>query len=176
MHLIELSGRATALGAALVASFCAAAGALSLGCSSLPNRTAAAELREKRPCDASVDVSGLAPVLDGSAIERARPLYAPVAGRESDAQTRALAGAMIDVRPLPGMTAQWLHEGLQCHSDRAAAGGETASDPFSLPGKRVDIRVQPARDSFLVAVVGLDTDDARAIAARAADFASRPRP
>lgn len=128
---------------------------------------------DRARCSKEVDENALQPVLSGTAIEAVEPLYGNIenvkVGPESELQ-----GAMIRVRPVPGMTAEWLDRALECHSARRVLGkiapNELPNDPFWLPGRTVDIDAESARDGFTVAVRGASPTDGREILERANAF------
>jgi hypothetical protein len=118
-----------------------------------PTDQAAALVRTR--CAANADEAGLAPVLDGTSIVSVEPLYSSVVGAKTG-QVSELSGSAITVRALPGVTAEWLTQALECHAAKRVLGSipETASlrDPFWLPGRLVHIDVTSARDGFRVDV------------------------
>jgi hypothetical protein len=125
---------------------------------------------ERTRCGPDVDESVLAPIVTGQAIDSVEPLYSRSASGKSETGER-LHGALIRVRALPGMTAEWLDRALECHSARRLLGRvprEAApNDPFWLPGRAVDIDAKSGRDVFLVAVEGATLDDAQEVLIRA---------
>jgi len=131
---------------------------------------------ERARCGPDVGEATLAPVLQERAnIDSVSPLYADVPGGKSGGGTR-LDGAVVRIRPIPGMTAEWLDRALECHSARRVLGRIPAdvlpNDPFWLPGGRtVDIDAESARDGFQVAVRGSTVDDNKEILSRANAFA-----
>ncbi len=116
---------------------------------------------ERSACGPDFDETRLMPVVTGSAVDSVEPLYA---------DTR-LSGAVIRIRASQGVTPEWLDRALECHGAkrllRHGPDGTMANDPFWLPGRMVDIRTEPAQDSFMVAVRGESTDDAQEILIRA---------
>jgi hypothetical protein len=134
---------------------------------------------DRTRCSKEVEESALQPVLTGAAVEGVEPLYGNIenvkVGPESELQ-----GAMIRIRPTPGMTAEWLDRALECHSARRVLGriaaSELPNDPFWLPGRTVDIDAESARDGFTVAVRGVTPADGREILQRANAFHATPRP
>jgi hypothetical protein len=125
---------------------------------------------ERTRCGADLDAKALEPVLDGKAIDSVLPLYANIESGKAGAQSE-LQGAIIRVRALQGVTAEWLDRALECHSAQRVLGrvpdSAFPSDPFWLPGRVVDIDTQSARDGFAVAVRGSTSGDAREILERA---------
>jgi len=152
--------------------------AMFIGCagSTPPAKSAvdqAADMERNR-CTAAEDESALKPVLSGSAIEKVEPLYGNIENAKGGAQPE-LQGAMIHVRPVPGMTGEWLDRALECHSAKRVLGripaGDLPNDPFWLPGDRtVDIDAESARDGFTVAVRGATVADGHEILERATAF------
>ena len=144
---------------------------------------------ERAQCAPDVPEGSLAPMVGPSAVESVEPLYdvrrvpAQGGGRtdaaEEDFGHREDAGAVIHLRNVGGVTAEWLDRALQCHEARLMLGRipEIANDPFSLPGGMVAIEVQPAQGNsgFRVTARGHNQDDAHAILARARAYAQAPR-
>ena len=125
---------------------------------------------ERARCAADIDDSRLLAAVTGDAVESVEPLYTSAPDDNSGSETR-LYGAQIRIRAAQGVTAQWLDAALECHSARRLLqrtnAGKVANDPFWLPGRTVDIDVQPTRDDLEVAVRGDSTDDAQEILIRA---------
>lgn len=135
----------------------------------------AAEMERTR-CSATDDEGALKPVLSGSAIEKVEPLYGKIENAKGGEQPE-LQGAIISVRPVAGMTGEWLDRALECHSAKRVLGKIPATDlpndPFWLPGNRtVDIDAESARDGFTVAVRGGSVADGHEILERATAFHS----
>jgi len=133
---------------------------------------------EKTRCTEADDQT-LAPVLSGSAVISAQPLYSNAGSSGKNGPQPELRGATLSVSALSGMTPEWLDRALECHSARVVLGRVQASanDPFWLPDSSVDIDVRPAKDSFDVAVSAYSADDARKILDRATAFArTKPAP
>lgn len=86
-------------------------------------------------------------------IESFAPLY-EASGRTAT----ALKGAILVMRPAPGMTAEWLQRNIECHIARSAALGHSTEQmskcPFALNG--VSVEVRSGGDKFLVYVRGGD--------------------
>ncbi len=160
-------------------------GAIAAGCASTtpaePAHNAAEEAAasERSRCGPDLDEAALAPVLNGQAIESVEPLYTRVQGGKSG-ETSRLFGALVRVRAVQGMTAEWLDRALECHSARRVLGRipdtMMPNDPFWLPGRMVDIDAQSARDGFQVAVRGSSVDDAQEILIRANAFLASKQP
>jgi len=119
---------------------------------------------ERSACGPDVDDTRLVPVVTGSAVDSVEPLYA-------GAPETRLYGAVIHIRASQGVTPEWLGRALECHGAkrllRHTPEETIANDPFWLPGRMVDIRTEPAQDSYKVAVRGESTDDAQEILIRA---------
>jgi hypothetical protein len=158
-----------AVGVALAAVGCAT------GSGSEPAKSAAdqAAAMEQARCAPGFDQSILTPVLDREAVEAVEPLYSRAQDGKSGESARLL-GAVVRVRPLPGMTAELLDRGLECYSARRVLGripdNSTPNDPFWLPGRMVDIDAESARDGFEVGIRGQTVDDAQEILIRANAF------
>jgi hypothetical protein len=164
---------------ARLAGAAALAGVSLIGCGRAAPATTAADKAaavETSKCSATVNEDDLAPVLTGSAIENVEPLYIRVATRDSDVQG-ALHGALITVRPLPGMTAELLERSLECHSARATLGrvDNPTTDPFALPSSLVDISVRPEGDAFRVGVGARRSEEAHEILNRAEQLMATSR-
>lgn len=125
---------------------------------------------ERTRCGPNVDESRLLAAVTGDAVESVEPLYTSAPDAKPGSDTR-LYGAQIRIRAAQGVNSQWLDRALECHGARRmlqhASADRLANDPFWLPGRMVDIDVQPARDSFEVSVRGESTDDAQEILIRA---------
>jgi|SRR5580658_4599331 hypothetical protein len=137
----------------------------------------AAELVRTR-CASNADETAMAPVLDGTAIESVEPLYVSVGGYKTSSATE-LAGSTLKVRPLPGVTAEWLTRALECHSAKRMMGNIASTvspDPFWLPGKIVEIDARSAHDGFLVDVRAAGPVDGHQVLDRAKAFAKAPSP
>jgi hypothetical protein len=160
----------------LTATGAMATAALSLGCANVPvyeptaDRVAAAI--ERTRCGPGFDEALLAPVLSGSAVEGWEPLYWTISSHGDPG--KRLAGASFTVHPLQGYSAERLGRSLECHSARRVLGllppAGSLRDPFWLPGRTVDIDVEPSGNEFAVFVYSDDVDDAGAIVARARAF------
>jgi hypothetical protein len=171
-----------ALRAGLTAWRCGAVAALlaaSVGCD-VPSGAVkgpadeAAEVVRTR-CASNADETAMAAVLDGSAIESVEPLYNNGLGGARTGHWSMLAGSVVTVRALPGVTAEWLTRALECHSARRAVGSIPESsmpnDPFWLPGRMVEIDAQSAHGSFRVEVRAAHPAEARELLDRARAFA-----
>jgi len=162
--------------------FVSAAGLLSLialgpGCVTTPKYSVAEEasMQEKARCVSGVSEAAIAPVFEKDSVERIEPLYtaASPGGHGSGGNYSQLIGAIIHLRAINGVTAEWLDGALECHSARRLLGElpeATPTDPFWLPGRMVDIEAVAARAGYHVYVRGGNIHDAEAILARANAF------
>ena len=155
--------------ALIAASACGPSSSTAQGAQTVAARAA---FVERTRCRADDDEKNLAPVLSGEAIQGVQPLYTTIEGAKSGVGSE-LRGVTVTVRPLPGMTAEWLDRELECHSARATLGhGQGApDDPFFLPTSFVNIEVRSATDGFDAEVVGYAPEEAAEILARANAFA-----
>ncbi len=181
-HTAPSSGRANAggprfssWGAPLLAATIAAGCANTSSTAPAHNPAEEAAAMERTRCGPDLDEAALAPVLNRQAVESAEPLYTREPSGKSGEASR-LFGAVIRIRAIQGVTAEWLDRALECHSARRVLGripeNVMPNDPFWLPGRMVDIDAQSARDGFQVAVRGYSVDDAQEILIRANAFAA----
>lgn len=137
-----------------------------------PREDAAAAERSR--CGPDLDETTLEPIFSHRAIESAEPLYART-NADRGGSTQHLEGAVIYIRAIHGMTAEWLDRALECHSARRVLGktpeDAIKSDPFWLPGRMVEIETRPMGPGFRVAIRGATPDDAQEILIRASAFA-----
>jgi hypothetical protein len=142
-----------------------------------PPQSAADEASQvvRTRCGPEVDETALGPILSGSVVRSAKPLYNNIEGSKGGDHAE-LRGAIVAVDAMPGITAEWLDRTLECHSARLVLGqgqeGAAARDPFWLPGSVVDIDVKSSRSGFLIAVAGASPDKARQVLDRARLFVS----
>jgi hypothetical protein len=162
----------------VVCSGALVSGLLILGCQGSPQQAKspgdqAAEMARTR-CGPDLDENALTPVLDGRALRGVQPLYNNVEEAKGGNQSE-LRGAIVDVQPIQGVTAEWLDRALECHSAKRVLGqtkdAAGSNDPFWLPGSIVDIDVRSAKDGFRIAVAGSTPADAQQILSRAKAFA-----
>jgi hypothetical protein len=160
---------------------------LSTACtrSGQPAQDAAAAI-ERNSCK-GVDDNEISYVLSGATVERWEPTYYSSAGGK-ESNYKRLAGAVFTLQPRNGDSAEWLNRALACHSAKSALAREPpapqsagsscpvpeTSDPFSLPGRPLDIDVKASGKDFTVFVRSLDVADASEIVARAKAFTGRP--
>jgi hypothetical protein len=126
---------------------------------------------ERSRCGPDLDLTSLEPIFSHRAVESAEPLYV----RTSRGMSR-LAGAIIHLRAIQGMTAEWLDRALECRSAERVLGkiaeNVSPNDPFWLPGRMVQIQTESAGHGFRVSVSGATSDDAQEILIRANAFAA----
>jgi len=95
-------------------------------------------------------------------------------GANSKTSSPRLEGAVLSVRPSPGVTSEWLNRALECHSARQATGQASAvgagSDPFVLAGGTPYILVRSEGDGFRVEISAASNADAREILGRVEAF------
>jgi hypothetical protein len=119
-------------------------------------------------------------MLDGTAIESVESLYNPGIGGSRVGQYSQLTGSAITIRPLPGMSAEWLTHALECHSARRVAGSIPASatpnDPFWLPGTMVQIDAQSTHGAFRIEVRASGPANGRQVLDRARPFTRTASP
>jgi hypothetical protein len=148
--------------------------AATAACAEQSARTPAdlAAFMERTRCASDDDDKAIAPVLNGSAVQRIEPLLGTIGGAKSGPMPE-LRGVTVIVVALPGITAEWLDRALECHSAKEVLGHEPApsDDPFWLPGSFVNIDVTSDRDGFNVAIIGYSANDAQQILARSTSFA-----
>jgi len=154
--------------------------ALGSGCVTAPSKVPTAEEEatraEKTRCSPDVDESSIAWVFAHDAVVAVDPLYttAAVGGQGAGGNYSQLIGAIVRLRAMRGVTAEWLDRALECHSARRVLGRmpETTNptDPFWLPGRTIDIEAVAARGEYRVHLRGANIRDAEAILARANAF------
>lgn len=84
---------------------------------------------------------------------------------------RELRGATVQVRPEPGLTAEWLQ--LQLEKSLTSSLEATTDNPLAVPG--VNTSVSSAGDSFVVTIAAPDKRTAEAVLARADGLLARQR-
>ena len=129
--------------------------------------------QERRRCDpVPVDPSLYGPAI----VERVSPHYAYVMGGPNGRETH-LAGAELEVRPLPGVTAEVLERALMCRSAKLLLEHATPlpSEPYFLPDGWVKVDVRSGSGSFVVSLIAEDDAHGREILARAQAFVAPPR-
>lgn len=143
----------------------------------------AADLERAQCADmASMEEAALTPLFEPAQIAGVEPLYdtpADIDGSDANGWKNGIAGAKIQVRAMPGVTAEWLDRALECHSARRTLGKLSAvepNDPFwGLGGPPVDIQVRGQRDVFQVEIRAQSYDQGRRIFDRARAYAADVR-
>jgi hypothetical protein len=107
-------------------------------------------------------------------IQHVQPYYRHVLGGPSGRES-ILAGAELEMRPLPGVTEQLLTRGLECRSAQLLLGHAEASanEPYLLPDGWVKIDVRSGGGTFLVDLSAEEPRRARELLTRAEAFAPR---
>jgi hypothetical protein len=137
------------------------------------DRIRVATEQEHKKCDSqSVDPRIFSPEL----VESVEPLYSHVQTSGSNIATR-LHGAEVHLRPLPGITLEYLTHVLQCRSARLVLGRVEGApnEPYWLPDGWVKIDVRSESGSFVVALEGEDLPEAKDILSRAQAFAAQAK-
>src|SRR5580658_2540503 len=128
------------LGSAAVGTFALALACGSLGCasSSEPPRTAGLAADRARCAEFGNDPSA-AEALSRDSIEGVEPLYAALTARTT---SQSLVGATIHVRPVKGVTAEWLGRALACRQMGAGPGSLANGEimPAFAPDARVEVK------------------------------------
>jgi hypothetical protein len=128
----------------------------------------AAKLERDRCDAASVD-----PRLYGAdLVAKVEPYYRYVMGGPSGGDSH-LAGARLELRPLPGVTEELLERGLMCRSAQIMLGHAQAgaNEPYAFTDSWVKIDVGPGRGAFVVTLAAEDPARARELLDRARAFA-----
>lgn len=133
-----------------------------------PEQSAAAESEHCRGFAAS---TALADMVRADSIERTEALYATVRSGRGDHATR-LMGALITLKPLPGVTAEWLQRALLCRQVTQVSTHATGDDPYWLPDAWLDVSVKSNGDAFSVLLKHEDLFRAQAVLARARAYAA----
>ncbi len=104
---------------------------------------------------------------------RAEPFYRVTMGGPNGSESH-LAGAKLELRPLPGVTLELLERGLSCRSAQVMLGHAEAApnEPYALLNSWVKVDVQSGRGAFVVTLVAEDTARAREVLDRAKAFAA----
>lgn len=82
-----------------------------------------------------------------------------------------LEGAVVRVRPAPGVTREWLQAAVNDHMGRMAATGPMGDCPLSVKGASAD--VSSTGDGFAITIHSKDRDAAQEILRRANMLAAR---
>jgi hypothetical protein len=143
------------------------------GCSTaaVPAQTPASRALAFGPsrCAGFADDGAVADILSGKSVESFGPLYV---GATSKTSSPRLEGAVLSVRPSPGVTSEWLNRALECHSARQATGqaSTVGNDPFVLADGTPYILVRSEGDGFRVEISAASSADAREILGRVEAF------
>ncbi len=141
------------------------------------HRAASSALRdaEARACVgiklADRDISPLEHVEDISSVE---PLKDRIGMGKSSSER--MAGVVVTLRAVPGMTAEWLQRVADCHLARNASLGHVAPEMPNCPlvPKGVTARVTSTGNGFAVAIRSNEDEAAKEILARARRLRSAP--
>ena len=131
-------------------------------------RSADAVDQERHRCDAEpVDPRLYSPAI----VERVSPHYGYVMGGPNGRETH-LTGADLEVRPLPGVTAEVLERGLMCRSAKLVLqhASPLPSEPYFLPDGWVKVDVHSGNGSFVISLIAEDDVHGREILDRAQGF------
>lgn len=133
------------------------------------HRAASAALRDTE-AQACVGISDenrdLSPFEHPEEIAAVKPLMERVQlGRAS---SERLAGAVVTVRAVPGLTAEWLQRIVDCHLARNASLGQFVPEMPNCPlvPKGVEAKVISAGNGFAVSIRSNDVETAKEILAR----------
>jgi hypothetical protein len=105
-------------------------------------------------------------------IAKVEPYYRFVMGGPSGSESH-LAGAKLELRPLPGVTEELLERGLMCRSAQIMLGHAQGApnEPYALTDSWVKIDVKSGHGAFVVTVSAEDPNRAREVLDRARAFA-----
>lgn len=152
---------------------CAVTSSVAMGCGGVPfllpdARTPVDRAGEMEPKCRGLSETDVAPLLSTQAVEAVEPSIARVKSGPMDREAR-MRGALLHVRPLPGVSREGLTRGLECHQVRVVLGQvpPTTDDPYVLPGRWLDIDTDSVGDGFVVRVETDEPADAREVLARA---------
>jgi len=108
-------------------------------------------------------------------IESEAPYYRYAMGGPNGREAH-VAGVELELRPLPGVTAELLERGLLCRSAQLMLGHASPlpNEPYYLPGAWVTVDVRSGGGSLAVRVAAEDDEHGREILARAKAFLARP--
>jgi hypothetical protein len=111
----------------------------------------------------------------GDIIAKVEPYYRYVMGGPSGGESH-LAGAKLELRPLPGVTEELLERGLMCRSAQIMLGRVQAApnEPYAFMDSWVKIDVEPGHGAFVVTLAPEDSTRAREVLEHARAFASPP--
>jgi hypothetical protein len=128
-----------------------------------------ADKQEHRRCDTDpVDPRLYSPGI----VESVSPYYRHVMGGPNGSEAH-FAGARLELRPLPGVTAELLERGLMCRSAELMLGHAVPhpNEPYFLKDAWVSFHVQSGGGAFAVNLVAEDDEHGREIYTRAVAFA-----
>ncbi len=80
-------------------------------------------------------------------------------------------GAVVNVRPLPGVTREWLQQTLEEHVARMTSGAPMADCPLSVAGATA--QVSSTGDAFAVTIQSKNNEAAQEILRRASGLVAR---
>lgn len=141
------------------------------------HRAASASLRdaEARACvGISDDDRDLSPFEHPEEIAAVEPLKERVQmGRTS---SESLAGAVVTIRAVPGLTAEWLQRIVDCHLARNSSLGHVVPEMPNCPlvPKGVEAKVTSAGNGFAVSIRSNDGETVKEILARARRLQETP--
>ena len=163
-----MTNRIIATTLAPIATFAMALAYGSLGCASTAPRTSALSV-DRAKCAEFVNDPSAAEALSRDAMEGVEPLYAAVTARTT---STSLVGATINVRPLKGVTAEWLGRAVACRQMGAGPGSLAHGEimPAFSPDARVEVK--SAGDGFRIEVSATTGEGAREILSEATAFSS----
>ena len=151
-----------------IGTFALALACGSLGCasSSEPPRTAG-HAADRARCAEFVNDPSAAEALSRDSMEGVEPLYAVLTARTTPT---FLLGATIHVRPLKGVTAEWLGRAVACR--QMGAGPGTLAHGEIMPAFSPDakVEVKSAGDGFRIEVTASTAEGAREILSEATAF------
>ncbi len=142
----------------------------------MPTATEVAADMEHKRCGPDVENGSLNTIFNREAVMRFEPAYlsAQSCGGAGGGCYKRLAGAVITLKAMKGVTAGWLDRALECHSARRVLGrippDQIPNDPFWLPGRTVDIDVVATGPEFAATIRSLEVSDAQEILERAKAF------
>lgn len=141
------------------------------------HRAASQALRdaEARACVGLADADrDMSPFAHGEDIASVQPLTMRSGGGKSGPSGR-MAGALVVVRAVPGMTAQWLQRVIDCHVARnGALGHDVPEMPYCpLVPNGITASVTPTETGFAVAIQADDPAMAQEVLRRAQGLAGR---
>jgi len=104
-------------------------------------------------------------------VQSVAPLYEYAAGGPNDREAR-LWGAELQVRPLEGVTMEFLARTLMCRSAQLTLGRATpaSNEPYFLPDGWLTLSVRSGAGTFVVSLASSDPAHGREILERARAF------